>query len=191
MAILRVMRLFMALQIPREIKRQISDRLRPLFGIKNMRWTPEESLHMTLHFLGEEDRSKVADIERFMDDIAKENRPFSLSLNGGGVFPAQGKPRVFWVGVTGEVTYLENLASQLSAGFPKEDRKFKPHLTVARTLKNQKVDFVTLRQQFCTLMRSYKTKSFQINEMHLMKSQLSSKGSQYTSITRFSLRSDA
>lgn len=186
------MRAFIAIEIPLEITSQLLKTVSPLSKVKNIRWIPPESLHITLHFLGKVDESKIVDIKRFLSYLGSKNQGFTISLGGGGVFPEKGKPQIFWAGVSGEIANLEKIAFQISEGFPKkEDRKFKPHLTLIRTLKNQKVDFVTFKQQFCTLMQSYESQRFQINEIVLMKSHLSSQGSTYSTVARFSLRSGA
>ncbi|MCH8230552.1 MAG: RNA 2',3'-cyclic phosphodiesterase, partial [Chloroflexi bacterium] len=47
-------------------------------------------------------------------------------------------PRICWVGLSGELRRLEQLQGRVEGGlvalgFDREDRKFKPHVTVGRT----------------------------------------------------------
>jgi len=62
-----------------------------------VRWTPVEQIHVTIRFLGEitlELRDRA--IERLTTIHVK---PFPLPVEGVGVFPTKGVPRVLWVGV--------------------------------------------------------------------------------------------
>jgi 2'-5' RNA ligase len=63
-------------------------------------------------------------------------RDRQFHLAGLGHFPPRGEPRVLWVGVDGGDELLE-LHRQVErvlkrAGIPPEDRKYSPHLTLAR-----------------------------------------------------------
>jgi len=187
------MRVFIALQIPIEIKHQISISCQPLAETPGIRWIPEKALHLTLKFLGATHESKIIDIERFIEDIGQKKAPFTLHLANGGVFPARGKPRIFWVGVGGDIASLERVTQEIDdkfelLGFKKESREFKPHLTVARSNKFLTRGIMTTREQFCTLMSEFRSKEFCVDQIHVMRSQLHSQGSVYTSIAKIPLR---
>ena len=54
-----------------------------------------------------------------------------------GVFPNKNRPRVFWTGISGDVTRLAKMAREIEDEFgrlnvPPENRRFSPHLTLAR-----------------------------------------------------------
>ena len=58
-------------------------------------------------------------------------------LDGMGVFPGWGRPRVLWVGVGEGGEGLKRLASLVEGamekeGFKKEGRRFVPHVTIGR-----------------------------------------------------------
>jgi 2'-5' RNA ligase len=54
-----------------------------------------------------------------------------------GAFPSTRRPRVVWLGLVGDLVNLERLAAdvdEVSAelGFPKEERRFRAHITIGR-----------------------------------------------------------
>jgi 2'-5' RNA ligase len=71
-------------------------------------------------------------------------------------------------------------------GFQREERDFKSHITLARVknLKNGKYVFEKVLKNFSEKSPKF---SFQIKEFVLMKSTLTSKGSVYDVLQRFSL----
>jgi len=102
-------------------------------------WTRADAWHLTLKFLGEISPSQA---ERLADDfasIAGEAGPMVLAKGDAVVFPPRGRPRVLGVGFAPSpgVTALESLAEAAEAavrrsGLAPEDRRFHPHLTLAR-----------------------------------------------------------
>jgi 2'-5' RNA ligase len=64
-----------------------------------------------------------------------------LQLGEPGSFGPRRAPRVLWIGLDGDVAALLALQSRLAAGlneagFPLEDREFRPHVTLARRRPN-------------------------------------------------------
>ena len=103
-------------------------------------WTKPGNWHLTLKFLGEiqEQRVKLL-MGAFDEGFPKENGypAFALRGRGAGFFPDPRRPRVFWVGLGKGGERTRELATRVEAicadlGFPKEERAFRPHLTVAR-----------------------------------------------------------
>jgi len=103
-----------------------------------------EQIHFTLQFIGEIDDVSKEKIVDAMNRI--EFSKFEITLEGIGAFPRTKSPRVIWIGVDkagGEL--ISTLASQVHTklselGF-KNDKPFKPHITVFR-VKN-KINDVT------------------------------------------------
>ena len=67
------------------------------------RWTPRESLHLTVAFFGEVPDRQVDDLTAALAEAETPPGPVRLRLDGAGTFPGRGPPRVLWVGVDGEV----------------------------------------------------------------------------------------
>ena len=133
------MRAFIAVDLAPEIKTVLSDLLRKLKRIAPpaIHWAREESMHVTLKFLGEIDENQAAGISRVIATIAGETPAFSLTVRGAGTFPPSPRPpRVLWVGLEECPPLLAlqaNLEAALEArGFPREKRPFHPHLTLGR-----------------------------------------------------------
>lgn len=126
------MRLFIAIQLETRIKDEICgvmEQMRP--HMRRANFTRRENLHLTLVFLGETGR--VDAVKRAMDKT--EGEAFQLTLGRLGKFSRNGGD-IYWMGI-GENRALSSLHSGLSAalteaGFTLEQRRFRPHLTLAR-----------------------------------------------------------
>ncbi|MGN6335946.1 RNA 2',3'-cyclic phosphodiesterase [Mycobacterium sp.] len=97
------------------------------------RWLPDNRWHVTLAFLGEVDEATVPRLRAGLSRAAARRAPTELQLTGAGRFGRS----VLWVGVAGDVAPLTELATRAAAaarhtGIEIEDRRFHPHLTVAR-----------------------------------------------------------
>lgn len=132
-------RSFLALDPPEEVLREIAsiqNRLRALVQ-GDIRWVRPEGIHLTLKFFDGISSDDVANIAAVVGKAADKERPFSLAACGVGVFPDPRRPRVLWLGMYGDVERLlafQNGIGQalLQAGFPREERPFRPHLTLGR-----------------------------------------------------------
>jgi RNA 2',3'-cyclic 3'-phosphodiesterase len=96
---------------------------------------PED--HLTLHFFEELPPERIPPAVEAMAEAAGGVGPFDLEVRGVGAFPAAGRPRVVWAGVTEGSTTVRSLVDRLrralsERGFAVEARPFIPHLTLAR-----------------------------------------------------------
>ena len=149
----------------------------------DMKVVEPENIHITLKFLGDLEENLTDEIEKIIKDAVKNIQPFSIKLQGTGVFPNQNYIKVIWIGIK-ESQYLETIAQTINnnlgnLGFKKEKRGFSPHLTIARvkTAKN--------KHHILKIIEKYDKKEFsvqQINSITLKKSDLTSKGPVYTTI---------
>ena len=127
---------FIGVQIAPEVRARISaaiDQLAP--GISGIRWVPEDNFHFTLKFLGAIEESQLESISKALAEAARPFRRFTISAKRLGVFPNFKRARVLWVGLEGDE--LPTLATSVETvlepiGFPRENRIFRPHLTVGR-----------------------------------------------------------
>src|SRR5689334_22679691 len=92
------MRIFIALDIPDEIRQKI---MRFMDGVHEFapdaRWVRPESLHVTLKFIGENNVESVEKIKQELSTIRAE--PVDLNFHGCGFFPNPRSARVFWIGI--------------------------------------------------------------------------------------------
>jgi len=197
------MRVFVALDLGEGIRNNIVrfvDEMRSFAPAA--RWITPESLHVTLKFIGEKPDPVVTEIEKALHSIRVVAS--TVRFRDVGFFPTPKAPRVFWAGIEGDPS-LGQLAATIEdtlakIGIAKEQRAFSPHLTLARASggssgapgwrKGDKVNrqFARLQQELSQqLAPDFGTMS--AHEFFLYRSQLSSKGSQYTKIARFGLHS--
>lgn len=128
-------RLFIAIELPEEMKRTLSS-----FRIEvpGMRWVPPEQIHLTLRFLGDVLPQTCVEVKKALADV--DFAPFPLTVTGVGHFPPHGHPRVLWVGLEESrplLTLQRNIeAAVVAAGIVPEERGFSPHVTLARIKEN-------------------------------------------------------
>jgi RNA 2',3'-cyclic 3'-phosphodiesterase len=94
------MRVFVALNLPSDIRRNLADSLEPLRQRQlPVRWTREESLHLTLKFLGDIDGTEVPRLKDTLQVVAGAHAPLVMSITGIGAFPSLRRASVLWAGV--------------------------------------------------------------------------------------------
>lgn len=101
------------------------------------KWIRPENLHFTLKFLGEISGEAVTRVRAAAREAAGGMEPFGITLESVGAFPNLRRPQVLWVGVGEGRERLESLAAAVEERlsrerFPRERRRFAPHLTLAR-----------------------------------------------------------
>jgi len=173
------MRLFIAIQIPSDIKQSIYYVSSSLLKDKVKIISPG-NIHFTLQFLGEVDKNKMENIKNALSEV--EFQPFNLEIKDIGFFPNKDCMKIVWLGVENPVKIisLTNKINQilLPLGF-KPDKKFVPHLTIARV--KQKIDSEKLIENF--KFKSFG--SFSVSKFYLMQSVLTSQGPEYTIVGEF------
>ena len=97
--------------------------------------TLRADLHMTLHFLGQVETTRLAELELLGDYI--KQKVFDLQLDELGFFA---RPQVLWAGPSEAPPALLRMQQALGEGlaqmdFPCEKRAFSPHVTLARKVK--------------------------------------------------------
>jgi 2'-5' RNA ligase len=124
------MRLFVALALPDLIAEHLA---MMQGGVPGANWQTREQLHLTLRFIGDVDGRDAAAVDDALSLI--EAPKFSLALKGVGEFGGK-IPHALWAGVRDKepVAFLQRkIETALQrAGLPAEQRKFVPHVTLAR-----------------------------------------------------------
>ncbi|MDD5773778.1 MAG: RNA 2',3'-cyclic phosphodiesterase [bacterium] len=131
-------RVFISINFPSETKLKLSgfvSGLRDKFS--DVRWVNDESLHLTLKFLGEIPANDLDKLYLGCQNAVSHIASFSFYCEGLGMFPNEQFPRVVWLGIKKGETELKALVCKLEAdlakqGFPNERRDYKPHLTLGR-----------------------------------------------------------
>lgn len=102
-----------------------------------VRWVRMDGLHLTLRFIGPTPADRVEVLSRLVDEAAGGGGPFSVRIRGAGAFPSAARPRSLWLGIDEGQAELAALADRLgerleTAGWRRDDRPFRAHLTLAR-----------------------------------------------------------
>ncbi len=184
-------RIFLALELPDAVRNTLRRRIERLARmIPEVRWADPAVLHVTLAFLGEVDDAQLDAATQAAASVAGVHAPFSLRLAGLGTFGSARSPRVIWVGLAGEKAQLLSLqfavAEALAVrGFPREERPFSPHLTLARIRKPLSDD------AHATLARVQHEPppdtTWRANAIAVMKSELLRPAARYTALSRWPL----
>lgn len=129
------MRLFVAVYPPPAALESLTAALPALPAL--WRAVPAGQRHLTLTFLGEVPADRIPELEQRLRRAAARSAPLAIGLAGAGAFPSARRARVLWTGVAGDRDALVRLAERTSAaarrtGVPIEDRRYRPHLTLAR-----------------------------------------------------------
>lgn len=130
------MRLFLALDVNKPARAALTalEQKMPALGVSGGNYVPPGNFHITLRFLGETDRLGEAALA--MREGVRGIRPFVLTLGRYGTFGSnQGRTAI--VHLEGNLDELRVLhesmeAALADAGFGREKRALKPHVTLAR-----------------------------------------------------------
>lgn len=176
------MRLFIAIELPDDIKECLSKIQEKIIGPENkIRLVGKEQMHLTLKFLGEVRPHNAEILRKSLKEIAFE--PFSVSLDVIGVFPNENYIRVVWFGLKPEDKIMElqkSIDDKLQKLFQKE-KGFKAHLTLAR------VEYIKDKAAFIQKLNGIKVdnKKIEVNNFKLIKSTLTPKGPIYENLEVF------
>jgi len=125
-----MIRLFAALSLPPDIAMTLSERQS---GLRDARWRPLASLHVTLRFFGDITEPLAADLDAELADLAGSG--FELALQGVGCFGEGAHIEAVWAGVA-DSSGLSRLARSCEmaarrAGLKPDTRRYHPHVTLA------------------------------------------------------------
>ena len=96
-----------------------------------------DNLHLTLKFLGEVDKDKYKNIKSVLYNLNTEINTIDLEVSTLGSFIREDN-ELIWVGIENN-RKLKKLQIALEEefekiGFKRENRKFKPHITIAKNV---------------------------------------------------------
>jgi len=185
-------RLFIAIELPSNVRRTLADhiqRLRKALPEASASWAREENLHLTLKFLGDTELNRVEPLSQAIQRAANAAEPFEINIERCGAFPPNGAPRVLWVGVQDPCGQLASLQRRLedecaNVGFGREQRPFRPHLTIAR-IRNPRG---ARRLGQVHKEAGFDREAVVVSHLALIRSELLSEGSRHTVAARHSLR---
>ncbi|MGQ4877854.1 RNA 2',3'-cyclic phosphodiesterase [Billgrantia sp. LNSP4103-1] len=165
------MRLFLALVPPAELRQRLGELADIAHAHCGGRRMPDETLHVTLAFLGEVEEAKAADLIEWVQGLAIA--PGEWRLDRWGSFR---RPGIVWVGGHQHDPALERLhrrvwASLEPLGFGARPARYTPHVTLLRRA-------VTLRLEGLPSV----DQTWPYNRLELIQSILDERGARYRTL---------
>src|SRR3989344_6230578 len=174
-------RIFIAVNLPEYVKEKLLSWQREWAELP-VRWTKENSLHITLVFIGYVTDEEMVKICQTIREVGKRHEPFEIKLERICLGPPGRAPRMIWA--QGEKNLalaklrsdLENvlLDSARTTYNRKETRAFSPHITLARIRQREwrSLSFKPDIEKDISL-------SFPVESIEVMESRLLRDGAEY------------
>lgn len=178
-------RLFTAIDPPADARDQLASYCEARDVPFDARWTPPENYHITLRFIGDVNDDREAELRSVLDAV--EADAFTLKPLGLGVLPSRRNPRVLTINMAAsdpiQALYESVEAVLAEAGVDREQRSYRPHLTIAR-LKNANAREV---RSFLQEAPEPDLDAFQIDQFALYESTLTPSGAVHEPKSIFTL----
>jgi 2'-5' RNA ligase len=155
-----------------------------------VKWVEPENMHITLLFLGEVDARETPAVCAAVQEACRNIRPFGLTLAGAGAFPTPRRPRTLIVHVTEGAAEMVALHDAIEAPllelgcYRREERTYKPHLTLGRVKKEAAEPLAAAVQQF----EAWEGGQSHVDEVLVLSSELRHEGPEYAVMCRARLR---
>jgi 2'-5' RNA ligase len=173
---------FIAVSLSTSILTSIGKLVRTLQpDFEEVRWVETNNLHVTLKFLGDVPLNDLPQLIRAVTQSVNRIDSFDLTFQEFGVFPNHESPRTIWFGCREGSEELIQLAESIdeglhSIGFPKETRRFSPHLTIGRVKKS------TQASSLMSVLGEHQNRHFgscSVSEVQIFSSELTRRGPIY------------
>jgi len=183
-----MIRTFICIELSDSVKDELALVINEIKHIRTVKWVKPQNIHLTLKFLGDVDTELISTIKDAVDKAAQHFDKFDINLAQFGAFPHFKRPRVYWVGLKDSSKKLGQLHAAIEKemeqiGFSREQRRFSPHLTLGRVKSDQHSRelgaFFQQQQSLSTTLT--------VNEVVVMKSELTPAGSIYTPMNKIKL----
>ncbi|MCL6269437.1 RNA 2',3'-cyclic phosphodiesterase [Sansalvadorimonas sp. 2012CJ34-2] len=177
-------RAFIAYILPLDTAALLHKKVKRLQGWDEspVRWTPPQNFHLTLRFLGD---SSAEQLEKIKEGLRHELEGFHsfISMSGGvQYFPSDNHPRIMTLTLHSgrRMNDLNRVCERVScqAGYTPEQRLFRPHVTLARSLS----------RPLSILPWQIPGYRFNVAELALVQSELRPDGARYRIMETFPLR---
>jgi 2'-5' RNA ligase len=188
-------RSFIAIELPEDLKKALAELQREFRSAGNspVKWVQVDNIHLTLKFLGDIDIDSTDKITAALEGAVNNITPFSIEASKLGVFPNLNRIQIIWVGLYGELEKLAQLQKRIEEslkplGFPPENRPFSPHLTLGRVRDYARPDERQKLGQLITAANFEGKYTINVNNINLMRSQLTREGPIYSKLRIITLK---
>ncbi len=194
-------RIFVAIDLPEDTKQQLytlQQNLHEQFvhatdektADNIARWTPPHNLHITLSFLGPINEEQTEAVNIAVTDVAARYTPFSVSITQTILAPPGNNrklPRMVWADISRTDTLMQLQADIEDAIYSREEfahkereqRPFRPHLTLARFRKWQ---LKRIEREELPNVEGGVDIAFPVSAVDVMQSTLKRSGAEYTTV---------
>lgn len=176
-------RCFIAIEIPDAIQTLLVSAQEELKkNIRGASWVKRGNIHLTLRFLGDVAPDQISTIKTAIEQVANTRSPFSMKIGGIGAFPNLTRPRIIWAGVKTGADEVIAITKEIDAGlsqhgYGRDEKPFRPHLTLARLKRRINLQaLVDVFQQYDTINGA----TMIVNQIRVIQSQLRQSGAVYT-----------
>lgn len=193
-------RLFIAINLPKEVNKKIDDMTRDLAAIAgsgDLRWLKPENRHLTISFLGWQPDEAIDKILKSIKETAKDFECPEIELERIILAPAGEKPRMVWMAGSKESSKiisrikdkLENSLIDNGVRFRQELRAYNAHINLARfrNLDERTLDTMKTRVDGLEIKDAI---IFKAQSLDLIESNLRRSGAEYTVLSAMPFESD-
>lgn len=184
-----MLRSFIAIDLPHEIQKKIARStiiLQEKLPKPLVRWVPVQNIHLTLQFLGDVSPSNLELLSGELRINLANSPCIEVLVGKAGAFPNVHRARTLWIGLTAPPAFatLHQTIQATTAriGYPVENRKFSPHLTIGRVNQNASPADLNMIQMTIQHTDIGIIGKFLVDAVHLFKSDLHPTGPVYTRI---------
>ena len=146
-----------------------------------IRWVAAETLHITLHFLGDTPVEQIPDLIKRLKEVATNFSPFELTFQQTELVWRQRKPALIWSRMAAHPTFTQLAKGVIRAVNGKADYPPLPHITVARIRNLNFLDERDLNFISPTITQ------LPVEHFELIQSELLPQGPRYTVVEAFLL----
>jgi len=171
-------RIFLAINLPEEIKKQLLEIIRDLenqFPENTIKWTQPENLHITIFFFGNKNENEIKNIIQSTFDLNIEK--FKLKIKKIAYGPDSKNPKMIWAILehSPEIKKINDFFSDSR----KNKNNFITHITLAR-INN----FALREMEFLPEIDCDQDIKFNASSMEFMESKLNQKSAKYKEIKK-------
>ncbi|HPN54470.1 MAG TPA: RNA 2',3'-cyclic phosphodiesterase [Candidatus Moranbacteria bacterium] len=129
-------KIFIEIAVPQQIKKRIMQKIAPWADLP-IKWVKEESLHITVSFVGYVDESVVPDICFKVKETVAKIESFEITFDRIGLAPDAENPKS--IALIGkplkELGELNEKIEEALDMYPQKHKQFSPHVTLGRIKK--------------------------------------------------------
>jgi 2'-5' RNA ligase len=179
-------RLFIGLPFDGAVKEFLRPVYENLAGYSSLlKVVPTDNYHITLKFLGNMEENRANSIIKSFNELEVDLPKVPVTIKGLGAFPRVKNASVIWIGIEGDSAALSGINVRIEEycaglGFEKDERKFRPHLTIARVRKGKRPD--SKIEEYIEENRDTEFIQTVFNRIVLFESVLKEKGPLYTEL---------